>query len=493
MPRRPSPRPYPPRRDQTGGVTGEQVGVLVVVVALVGVLLRAGLPTLVADWSSYAVCSLFSADAACEAPGSATPTSTVPDGPTDEDFLPPPCLVMQQSEQAGYEVKIAFITLGENYGFIRQEFADGRVRLTAVNEASLGAEWESGTRILDLGQLGSDEAGGANIDLGGGIEVGYGDTWEFASVDEANAMQEQLDDYLLQQMQMRQGGMGQAGLHLYWWLTDGYVDPPKSPTVTFSTIELEASLGGELGLRSPLGPGADGEQRYLDPQVGVRLEADASYKVLVEHNSETGTRSETYTLGASGTARADITVGRGELTGESTGSVKMTYDASGDLIGVELISTRAGGVDGSLNAANPVEGGQGPSGSIGQGESTAIVSRTSLDITTMEQRRIVEEALAGNQARFGTPFSFTLDHVAPDRPTDDDPFQQLLYEQGKTSEIVYDDVSDIREFGLDIKAGWQLGLQVHYGTEERNVREASYMGAPGTDGVRPMIPDESCQ
>lgn len=479
--------------DQAGGVTGEQVGVLLIVAALVGILLRAGLPAMVGDWSAYAACSLFSTSDDCARPGSGATPGPAPDERTDEDFLPPPCLVTQESEQAGYEIRITFITIGENYGFIRQEFADGRVRLTAVNEASLGAEWESGTRILDIGQLGTDEAGGANIDLGGGIEVGYGDTWEFASAGEADAMREQLDDYLIQQQQIRHGGTGQAGLHLYWWLTDGYVDPPKPPAVTFSTIELEASLGGGVGLRSPIGPGDDGEERYLDPQIGVRLEADASYKVLIENNTLTGTRSETYTLGASGSARADVTVGRGELTGESTGSVKMTYDDSGALIRVELISTREGGIEGSLNAGNPVEGGSGPGVSTGEGESTAIVSRTTLAIDSMEQRRIVEEALAGNQARFGTPFSFALDHVAPDRPVADHPLQQLLYEQGHTGEIVYDDVSDLEEFGLDIKAGWQLGLSVHHGTEERNVREARYLGAPDVDGVRPMLPDDSCQ
>lgn len=481
-----------PTGDQAGGISGEQVGVLVLVAAIAGVLLRFGFPALVGDWGSYAVCSLFTSGEGCEEPGTAAPVPPGPPAPSDEDFLPPPCLVSQESEQAGYEVRIAFVRIGEDYGFIRQEFADGRVRMTSVNGASLGAQWESGTRILDLSQLGTDEAGGASIDIGGGIRLGYGDTWEFASVAEADAMREQLDAYLMQQQQIRNAGQSSPGLHLYWWLTDGYIDPPSSPTVTFSTISAEVALGGELGLRSPLGPGADGEERYLDPQVGVRLEADASYEVLVEHNSRTGTRSETYTLGASGTAQGNVTVGRGELTGESTGSVKMTYDARGQLIEIQLMSTRSGGVSGSLGVRNPVQGGSGPSVRGGAGESTAIVSTTTLSIDSMADRRIVEAALSGARARFGTPFSFTLNHVAPDRPVPDDPFQQLLYERGRTSEIVYDDVSDIREFGLSLKAGWQLGLSFNYGTEGRNVREASYLGAPGVDGVRPMVVNTSC-
>jgi hypothetical protein len=481
----------PSRRGEAGSLAAEQVAVLVMVAAVVAALVRISMPTVVGEWGSYAVCQLFGSGA-CEAPGSATLTALPPDlGIDDEAMLPSACLVHQTSEQAGYQVRVAFVRFGEDYGFLRQEYADGRVRLTVVNEAALGAEWRSGTRIIDLGRLGSDEKAGATVQVGGGLSFGYGDTWQFASAAEEQQMRQQLDDYLLQQLQIRNAGMEAVGLHLWWWLSDGYVDPPKDPSVTYSTIGLDGSLAAGVGLRSPMGVGDDGEERFLDPQVGARLQVDASYDVVVEHDHDTGRRSETYTLTGSGTAQADVTVGRGQISGDTTGSVKLTYDEHHQLVRMEFVSTRAGGIDGSLGGSNPV-GDQGPTARVGTGGSTATVTRTVLDLDSVSDRAVATAWLSENNARFGTPLSLTYDQLVPDERVAGDAFQNLLYRHGRTSEVTYDDVDDVRRFGLDIKAGWQLGVEVHHGTGERTVREASYLGAPRHDGRRELVPDPTC-
>ena len=59
--------------------------------------------------------------------------------------------------------------------------------------------------------------------------------------------------------------------------------------------------------------------------------------------------------------------------------------------------------------------------------------------------------------------------------------------------MVYDNVTDTRRFGLDVKAGWELGLDVTLDSWRKDAVEASYLGAPRPDGSRPMLEDLSCR
>jgi hypothetical protein len=486
-------RPFPTRADdQCGAIAGEHVAVLLVVALLVGVLFRIGLPTTVGDWSRYAVCELFGSGT-CELPQS-TPVAGRPSPgsslPTDEDYLPSACMLRMDSEQAGVQVKLAFISFGEDYGFVRQEYADGRVRLTIVNEASLGAEWSPDAKLIDLGSLGSDEVAAATVKVGAGLTFGYGDTWEFASPAEELAMRQQLDDYLIQQVVLSQPDAW--AMYPYLWLTDGFVDPPKDPAVTFSTMEVSATGEAALGLRSPIDRAADGQDRFLDPSIGAALELDGSYKVVIETDRATGHRSYTYSLKGSAGARADVTVGRGGVEGSTTGSFKVTRDERGELVAIELLSTRQGTVEGSLGGSNPV-GGSGPSGRVGSGETTAVVTRTRLDLDDRADREIVERWLQDNSEQFGVPLRLTYDQLLPTERVPGDAFQSLLHDRASVSRIVYDDVDDVHRFGLEVKVGLQFGFSVHQATKERSVREASFLGAPDAGGVRTLIEDATCR
>lgn len=512
---RSTPLPPAPRRQdvaggrrpsQLGAATADYVATLVIVAAVVAAVFALEVPRTVGDWGRYAVCQLFAGgDGDCVRPELASTGGVLgPDRfeellihrPEDDTYVPPPCMTFEEGEHAGYQVKIAFVTFGEDYGFIRQEYADGRVRLTAVDSATIGLMKTGSTKIIDLGKLGTDTDAGAEVSFAAGLTVGYGDTWEFASVAEETAMRDQLNDYLVQQTQMRHGDpMGNAGLHLYWWLTDGYVDPPSDPTVTFSTVGLDGAFDASLGLREPFGTDEAGDTTYLDPNVGVALTVDAGYEVLVENDLSTGERTYAYTVTAGAGGEANLVAGGGGFTGSTTGSVKVTRDADNQITALEFVTTREGGVEGHLGIENPVEGSAvDPSVGGSMAESTATVTTTTLRVEDAADRRVVEDWIATNNEQFGAPLRLTYRTAVPVEPAPDDPFQQLLYDHATVSQIPYTNVEDVRSFGLDIKAGVEFGFAVNLSDTTSTAGDATFLSAarPELEGQRVFIPDGSC-
>jgi hypothetical protein len=431
----------------------------------------------------------------CEATGPAPPAAGAAVPLVDDAaFLPPPCLVSEVGEVAAAEVKIAFFTFGDDYGFIERTFADGRVTLTAVDGATIGLIKSGSTRIVDIGRLDDETQLGGKLSVSGGLDLAAGDTWSFASAAEAAAMRDQLDAYLVQQMQIRNAGEGAAGLHLWLWLSDGYLDPPKPAQVTYATIGVDAAASGSFGLQEPIGTTPDGKPRYLDPNIGVEAALNADYDVTVETNHETGERSYTYTVSGAGSVAGNLTVGEAGARGTTTGAVKITRDAAGQIVRVSMISTREGGATAAVEGRNPVGGTPvNPSGSGTTRDQRATVTQVVLDVETPEARRVVEDWLTGNDEQVGVPLALTADSLVPVRSNPDDPFADLLFREASVSRVTYDDVRDVAKFGLDVKAGWELGFTVTLEDWRRDAAEAVYLGAPRPDGTRPELPDDSCR
>lgn len=484
----------PSWRTSAGAVAAEQVAVVALVAAIIAAVTALALPTQVGDWARYAVCQLFSSGEACVPPELAGGTSAT----TDEDYLPPACLRLEEREHGGYTIKVGFVEFGEDHGFIRQEFADGRVRLTVVDSATLGLVKSGDTRLIDLGRLGTDEDAGASVDVGAGVKFGYGDTWEFASEDEEEQLRDQLERYLIQQIQLRHDAHGGASISRsiqeLLGIGEGWVEPPKDPTISFSKLGVDGSLEAALGLRSPIDTGDDGSPRYLDPNVGVHLTLDGSYEVVTETDRGAGTRSYTYTLSGSGAVGADVTVGSGSLEGTSTGSFKVTRDASGELVEIEMVSTRAGGVSGELGVSNPVEGAaRSGSASGGHSATTATVTTTRVALDDDDDRAVVERWLADNNEQFGTPLALTTGQLVPTGRVVGDEFQNLLFDRATVSSTTFDDVEDVRSFGLDVKAGLEFGFSVELADGTRTAASASYLGAPRGNGERSFVEDPTCR
>ena len=67
-----------------------------------------------------------------------------------------------------------------------------------------------------------------------------------------------------------------------------------------------------------------------------------------------------------------------------------------------------------------------------------------------------------------------------------------MYEQAKVSQTVYDNVTDVQEFGAEVNLGFKLGFSVTLEDSHSVASASSYLGAPAAGGTRPMIDFAEC-
>jgi hypothetical protein len=119
----------------------------------------------------------------------------VADGPRDEDFKPAQCKIREDTEKGGSEVKLGWFKIGQEFGFVRQEFSDGTVRLTLVDSASIGAVGGGKDKLFDIGKLGDDAKGATSVEVSGGLKFGYGSTWQFDNAAQAEEFREEIETW----------------------------------------------------------------------------------------------------------------------------------------------------------------------------------------------------------------------------------------------------------------------------------------------------------
>lgn len=428
-----------------------------------------------------AICRLTAAIEGGSGAACGTQGPPVAQEPTDDDFRPPVCMLHEESEKYSSEVKVWFFTFGQESGFIVQEFADGSVRVTVTDGAGIGASGALTSKTFDAGKLGDGDNAGLDIDLGGGVKFSYGDTWEFESQEQWQEMKGALDDYLVQEAMIRhnpEGGIWAAKAM-------GWKDPPKDPKVGFSRVELEVGLDVGLGLKDPTGTFDDkGDPEFFDPNVGIGLSASAGTAVIIETDYETGERSFTYELTGQGSAEGNLVVGSIEAQGMTQGAFTVTRDKDGKVTELVFNSVREGGVSGSLgNDSFDVGGG------AGREDSTSTVTTTRLTVDA-SNRAMVDQWLS-ERNDYGVALALPFQAMVPDRPSDD-PFLQHMYEKATTSVIQYHNVRDKWEFEAAVKKGWEFGFSISGEEATADAVTSDFLGAPGRDGVRPMVPDTEC-
>lgn len=466
------------RRDDRGIGTAEMLGIVAVAVLLVaGALAGAAAfsPQVQAAFCRLAAVVDGGSGAACGT--GRTPTA---EQPTDDDFRPPVCMLHEESEKYSSEVKVWFFTFGQDSGFIVQEFADGKVRVTATDGAGIGASGSVSSSTFDAGKLGDGDNAGVDVDLGGGVKFSYGDTWEFDSQEQWKDMKDDLDDYLLQQEMLKHEGG-------YWGAKAmGWKEEPKDPSVSFTRVELEVGLEVGLGLKDPTGTVDDkGDPEFFDPNVGFNLEASAGTAVVIENNHDTGEQSYTYELTGKGSVGGSVVVGEIEAQGQTQGAFTVTRDKNGEVTELVFNSVREGGISGGIgNDSFDVGGG----GSREESNSTVTTTRLKVDDSN---RAMVDEWL-GQRNDYGVALSLPFAAMVPDRPSDD-PFLQHLYEKATTSVITYHNVRDKWEFEAAVKKGWEFGFSISGEEATADAVSADFLGAPGKDGVRPFLTDETCK
>lgn len=420
---------------------------------------------------------------------------------TDEEFEPDKCRVSETGESYNSVVRIAFFEFGDNAGLTVTEYSDGTVRVTATDGGSLGLTGGFGADAT----IGDVIEAGAKIDFGFGVKFSHGDTWVFDSVEEADRMRKDLDEYLVQQAILRgphPGGMPPIIFNLK--------SPPKPPTERVVSIGVAGDAGITFGINPKLGGGTDMAGNKAEslniPAARIAAGVDGGATWVTRVNDVTGETTSTteldYSLGHSGR------IGTSPFGDKdsASGAMSVTTDANGKIVGITFVSTVEGVLSTSGTAGDgSYDGGTSDGKDRGSGggsisdtdttsRSTVVTTSLRLDPTApgyQDDLRVVEDWLAGN-GQFSTPGAISNGALNPTSLVPGDSFQNLLYNNAKVSSVVYDNVTDQFTFGLNVKLGVALGVDFSLTNTESNAVQADYLGAPIQGADRPWVPYTTC-
>lgn len=473
----------PTRRLERGAGAMEYVGSIIAAAVMVSLIFAAVPSTDNTSLAKAAYCWVVKQagfGGACVVP----PTPLPPD-----DYKPVDCKVSEQSEQAGYEASIAFITWGQDWGWITQTMSDGRVRLTAVDKASLGAIAEAGFDV------GGSKGGRAKISISGGLTVSSGDTWEFKDKAEMEKFRKSIEQARLEEMQL--SSEGGAGIALWYWISGHeYADPPD-PTITYATVGYTDAVKGGLGLQLPTGKNnAEGKPLFVDPSTGVELKLNLvpEGSVMVAHNSKKGTTAYTYQLNWGGGGSGTIVGTTAGWEGKTAGAYTVTRNDKGEIVSMAFTTTTETVLSGGANAKTVVR----PTTLSGSAKGTGGIlkistSTTTIDFTTPAERETAQKWLDNSSSGTTESLMWGANYSPTQKPpAGSDPFYELLYQKGKTLNTNYEGIKNVEEFGAEVAFGLKFGLKVKMEDSDYDVVKAEYLGGPQADGTRKPTPYTEC-
>ncbi|MFG3407250.1 hypothetical protein [Streptomyces sp. NPDC048142] len=503
---RPPPPPYAYNWRDSGATATEYLGVVALVVLLIGAMAMAGAGGRIGERLRCAISSLAGGGGSC---------STVGQDPgakprTDADYEPRMCQVSTISDTAGGKVKVGWFEWGEEYGFQQKVSqastdvnGDGKVdgddkfvSMTFTDAASAGAT--ASTPGVKLGSLGK-----ADIDIGGGIKITNGDTWIFASEEEAERMRDDIEEMKMWETSTKHsGGYGGGWYSAMKWAEKKEDIERKigDKKISYSTVGLNAYADGGLSFKG-------GDEGELGAGLGGR--ATFSPEVTITKDDVNGNESYTYTakLELEGKAGGNVGPVKGTVGGKQarTGAITVTRDQkTGKIVRIDMTQTVESG---STSGKVEVGGDNGESGQDkrgGTGSASDSSSGTGIDVVTnsivfgkdmdaaTEANRAVAEQWLGGSGNNTAPFEYLFgDHGMETRPEGNDPFQQLMFEDGLSSSMRYTGESDAQEFGFEISLGMSLGLSLSTEVKKEMLADARFLGAPQGDR-RTYVPYSYC-
>jgi hypothetical protein len=439
-----------------GAETVEWGAALLIIATIAAVLVTPVLPGFMKDYMEYAVCRVVNFDD----PGSC-------ETPADKDLKPDSCLVALSVNGYGGTLDVAFVRVGKDLAFIRAVDSNGKVTITAVRGDTLGVQGEVGAGV----NWGNAINVGANASADASIRVGEGDSWTFDSAEEADQF---VDD--IQQDAIRD--TAEDSIPVVGWLGRKVVDTVDpldipDPTITRYEVGIDANAGAGAGISIGPKPKDDGKNPSVSPNLGVNVGINAGAKATVERNNNDGSTAIAFEIGGGANANGTYVIDGKRVTGEVQGRMKLSYDANGNLTGLEL--RRAVTVN-----------------------DEAVWTTTTLPITNDAERQAVYQHLGQDLASgnpVATPLNLTWDDFAPvNAPgADSSPLQRLLYEKGETSRVTYGFDSSDSNYGASVALGLKLGANVNINSRNLEVRDAEYLGAPGPGGQRQYRNFEECR
>ncbi|MFI7237135.1 hypothetical protein [Streptomyces cyaneofuscatus] len=507
---RPAPPPtYAYNWRDSGATATEYLGVVVLVVTLIGAMAMAGVGGQIGERIRCAISALAGGGGSCTTGGGGPEAQPR----TDADYEPKMCQISSVSDKAGGKVKIGWFEWGEEYGFQQKvsqantdvngdgtvDGNDKVVSMTFTDAASAGVTASTpGAKLGKLGKLGK-----ADIDIGGGIKITNGDTWIFASEAEAQKMRDDIEEMKMWETATKHGG-GYGG---NWYSGMKWAEKKEDierkigdKKISYSTVALNAYADGGLSVKG-------GDEDELGAKLGGK--ATFSPEVTITKDDVSGNESYTYTakLELEGKLSGNTGPLKGTLSGKQnrTGAITVTRDQkTGKIVRIDMTQTvetgspsgkvEVGGDNGETGADK--RGGKGsvsdPSGESGIDVVTnSIVFGKETDAATEAKRAVAEQWLDGSGDNTA-PFAYLFgDRAMETRPTGNDPFERLMFEDGLSSTMRYLGETDAQEFGFEISLGMSLGFSLSDEQKKETLTDARFLGAPRGDG-RTYLPYSYC-
>ena len=484
------------RRRREAGATGLEYGAMIAVAALVVAMIAFAVSPAGSDVRGHvckAVADVFNTDAACGDGGGEE--EALP--PEEPNFEPEKCKIHETGDKYSSVIKIGFIEIGENAGFVVTEYSDGTVTMTATNGSEIGA----------TGGFGADAAwgaveAGASVDFGGGVKFDYGSTWQFTDMDQATQFRDQLDDYLMDQWSMTHPVCTMGGCFPRP-LTGA--KPPPVPSTTFGGIAITGDVTAELGISATTGTAPLTQAQMTTQGVVGQIGGDAHWTVTNDNgNTADDPSDDTRTYVTDMQLNGDLTGQIGLATGGTGGMVGMSYsitkDAEGNIIQVQIVSTSevtsqsGGDVGGEVSQGGGKDkdtAGGGITGGTTEGDVVVTETTLQIDPDDTASQQIVQDWMGGD-GDFAYPGLINLNMVNPAQADPSDPFAMLLHNNATSSSVAYDHVTDAQGFALNVKFGLAFGADFTMQSDETTATEATYLGAPQPDGTRPILDFSEC-
>lgn len=319
-----------------------------------------------------------------------------------------------------------------------------------------------------------------------------GDTWVFDSPEEAEQFRDDIEEMKTWEMSVTHGGGGNIyGAYKWAEKAEEIEEKLGDKHISYGKIAIETHAEGGLKISS-------GSEEDLSATLGG--EVKFSPEATITDNNVDGTKS--YTYSATLEYGAEIGYDAGPVNGKHggkqsrTGTVTVTYDKeTGDLVQIDMTQTVDTGqettsVGGENGDGDKVSGG----GSEGDSSSIDVVTNSISFEPGPEgdaDRAVAQEWLDGSGDNTA-PFAYMFgDHSLQERPGDDDPFGQLLFDKGTSSKLQYDGTTDAATYGFELNLGMSLGMSVSMAHTEEQISDAQFLGAP--DGnTRSYLPYSYC-
>ncbi|MGW3727415.1 hypothetical protein [Streptomyces sp. NPDC000851] len=504
------------RRDDRGATGTEYLGLIVVAVAVVLGITATGIGQTIFDRIAEQICKV-TGGGNC---GSGT-TTDAGRPLTDADFEPPLCQISSVTDKAGSKAKILFWEIGKEYGFQEQHLRantdvngdgtvddkDELVYLTFTDAASVGVkkDFKPGMKV---GRFGTDK-----VELGAGIKVTNGDTWVFESPEEAARFRDDIEKLQMYEMRRTMPGGAEASVGdsiLYLFGTGPLKDEEETRErvenslgtnrqITYGKVGLEASASGGMRISAA-------DEQKLSAQLGGTFKY--SPDVTWTDNAYKNTRAYTYTSSIEYGTKVGYEAGpiSGEYSAHTvqTGTITVTYDkTTGKLVRIDTTRTvEEGGQKDSAKVGgdNGRPDGDKRGGNAGaKGTDSPVGIEVVTNTVTFDpgpagdrDRAVAERWLDSTNEQAVTPFQYMFDDHAPtSRPGADDPFGQLMFDQGRSSRMIYTGEVNAAEYGFELNLGLSLGMSISTEQKSETLTDAQFLGAPRNTN-RSYVPYSYC-